>query len=142
MTTLKSISVLLCLIGVVVNPVGTKYLPCCCTDQQTAKHDCCHAKSQSVAKKSVESRSCCAKKATPTALQSGCCCVEELPASLPVRVTLTNASAGTPEVEALVWPPVVLATPRDSLTYLRDHFSGRFRASGPSLLALHCLWLK
>jgi|GEM_PF-6916478 len=144
MTILKTITVVLCLIGIAANPVVAKFLPCCCTDERATKHACCHVESKSAEKASASNRTCCTKKAVArsTSLRSDCCCVEDLPVSAPVQVTPAKTDIEKPFVKAILPPAYAHAPFDDGVIYLRDHFSGRFRASGPSLLKLHCLWLK
>ena len=142
----KAILVLLSLIGVTINPVVTRMLPCCCTEREAAKPPCC--KSQKTDLAAEPAQACCQKHAVvPAADQSAssgsvfksdCCCVKQLPASTPLKAINPQASQNADELA--FWPPLADPFLVLDLPYLRNHFAKQVPLSGPPLLALHCTW--
>lgn len=142
MNILRAIAVAFLLLAVPASPVVAFSMPCRCVEPAEAVETCCQLPADLAATEPPSD--CCSRTDQITQFERmilGCCCI-----TAPQMGPITPETAARPEVKQ---PSVVFTTfqaidlrlfstaPRD-----RERPSDHVTLSGPSLLALHCTWLK
>lgn len=140
MKIFQSIVAAITLLAVAANPVVAMAMPCCCTKPIEQRRSCC----QTAQTTSSDNHSdCCAEKPDSNSLaqyRADCCCV-----TAPLTSTSAQENAVKPSVEKHSFDVMFLVAddpvPLPTSHYLENSPS-RFSLSGPSLLALYCIWLE
>lgn len=142
--TLKSFIAALCIIAVAVNPVAAGWVSCCCITRTQVEAKCCPETVSQPALSPKTTRQCCQKASLPpaSAVKASCCCAHTPPAIIPGADRLVKPPAEHELVSTALWLPADANTQSPGFVRFHTKSSGRSSLSGPSLLALHCIWLK
>ena len=132
----KTLIAALCLVSIVANPVLAVSPSCCCPRRPAPKRTCCRGNQAPLA---PTNKSCCHKRSAAGDLGHHRCSCCTQPDSQPQQKS--NSIPSVSSMALAIWPVLPAIQAPANVRLSRDT-SGPFPASGTSLLALLCKWLK